>query len=218
MPRRRKVGNLQGLALLALLAERPMHPYEMASTLRERGMDKNLPIKWGSLYTLVGNLEKHGFIEVAGTTRQGQRPERTVYAITGAGREELTDWLRELIGVPEPEFPRFQAALAVLGLLAPDEAVGLLRSRLQRLDAENAGNQAALARLSQELPRIFLVEGEYALALRRAEAEWVRGLLAEIEDGSLPGVAGWRQFYQTGELPPEFKALTERGDRPDSPD
>src|SRR5919198_2129085 len=84
--KRRKVGNLLALAVLALVAERPMHPYEMASTLRERGKDVSIKINWGSLYTAVQNLEKHGFIDATETTRQGRRPERTVYRITDAGR------------------------------------------------------------------------------------------------------------------------------------
>ena len=63
-----------------------MHPYEMAATMRERGKEQNMKIKWGSLYTVVQNLEKHGFIAATETSRQGRRPERTVYAITDAGR------------------------------------------------------------------------------------------------------------------------------------
>ncbi len=85
MAARRKFSNMLALVVLATLAERPAHPYELASLLRERGKDYSIKINWGSLYTVVQNLEKHGFVEVAGTTRQGGRPERTVYAITDDG-------------------------------------------------------------------------------------------------------------------------------------
>ena len=57
------------------------------------------------------------------------------------------------------------------------------------------------------VPRIFLIEAEYALAMRRAELGWVRGILSEIESGTLPGIAEWRRYFQTGEMPPEFQAL-----------
>ena len=76
MAKRRKVGNLLALYLLSLLAQQPMYPYEMAQFLRERGKDKNFPINWGSLYTVVANLAKYGFIEEAGTVREGRQPER----------------------------------------------------------------------------------------------------------------------------------------------
>src|SRR5688572_3310914 len=109
MPRRRKVGNLMALAVLGVLVEKPMHPYEMASVLRARGKDEDIAIKWGSLYTVVQNMEKHALIEAVQNSRQGARPERTVYRITDAGRSELDDWVRELVSTPERERPRFMA-------------------------------------------------------------------------------------------------------------
>ncbi|NUO55613.1 MAG: PadR family transcriptional regulator, partial [Hamadaea sp.] len=113
MAKRRKVGNMLALAILANLLAKPMHPYELATELRERGKDRDMPIKWGSLYTVVGNLEKHDFIRAVHSERQGLRPERTVYEITEAGRAELTDWLREIVGVAEREIPRFEAGLSL---------------------------------------------------------------------------------------------------------
>ncbi len=211
MAKRRKVGNLLALVVLATLAERPSHPYELASLLRERGKDQDLKIKWGSLYTVVQNLEKHGFIEAAASERQGRRPERTVYAVTDSGRAELTDWLSELISVPEREHTRFQAALSVLAVLGPDEAVALLAERSATLDAEVDTHRSALAEYGKELPRLFLIESEYELALRTAEADWLREVVRELRDGSFPGVAQWRTFHETGYLPPEVAAMAERG-------
>ncbi|TDD82981.1 PadR family transcriptional regulator [Actinomadura darangshiensis] len=210
MAKRRKVGNLLGLAVLSTVTARPMHPYEMASLMRARGKDRDMDIKWGSLYTVVGNLEKHGFLAVEGSAREGARPERTVYRITDAGMAELADWVRELVGVPEREQPRFEAGLSVLGALGPDEAAALLRGRLTTMERQIAGDGAALE-AETEVPRIFLIEAEYDLAMRRAEAAWVRGLLTEIEDGSLPGLDLWRAFHETGEMPPEIAELAERG-------
>jgi len=204
MAKRRKVSNLLALSLLTLLMQQPMYPYEMAATLRERGKDQSIKINWGSLYTVVQNLEKYGFIEAVEVAREGRQPERTTYQITEAGRAELRDWLRELIGVPEREYSRFEAGLGEAGVLPPDEMIGLLRDRLDALTASNAGHQADLKALGAQLPRLFLVESEYYLALRRAEEDWVRGLLKELTDGSFPGIDGWRQFHETGQLPEEL--------------
>ncbi|WUI03779.1 PadR family transcriptional regulator [Spirillospora sp. NBC_00431] len=210
MAKRRKVSNLLGLAVLSTVSAKPMHPYEMASLMRARGKDHDMDIKWGSLYTVVGNLEKHGYLAVEGSAREGARPERTVYRITDEGRDELADWVRELIAVPERERPRFVAGLSVLGALGPDETARLLAERLATLEREIARDRAALA-AETEVPRLFLIETEFDLAIRAAEAEWVRGFLAEIEDGSLPGLDLWRTFHETGRLPPELAELAERG-------
>jgi len=141
----------------------------------------------------------------------GRLPERTEYAITDAGRVELRDWLRELVAVPEPEYPRFQAALSVLSTLHPDEAAESLQERLHALDDDIAARQIALAH-SEGTRRLFLIEDEYALEMRRAEATWVRRLLAEISNGSFPDLAGWREFHDTGYVLAEFtQMLAEEG-------
>ena len=171
MAKRRKVGNLLALSLLSLLAQRPMYPYEMAQTLRARGKDKNFKINWGSLYTVVANLEKYGFIREAGTVREGRQPERTTYQITEQGLAELRDWLSELLSVPEDERGGFVTALSEAGILPPDEVIGLLTTRLATLDKDNAVQQADLARWAERLPRALLIEGEYQLAMRVAQAE-----------------------------------------------
>lgn len=217
MAKRRKVNNPLALAVLAGLFERPMHPYEMASVLRERGKDQSMKINWGSLYTVVQNLEKHSFIEATGTTRQGRRPERTIYGITDAGRNELEDWLRELVGYPEREYPKFEAALSVVGVLGPDETIALLEQRVRMLEMEIAAGRATLAHVGQVVPRLFLVESEYHLAMRAAEARWVRDLVRELKDGTMPGVSAWRHYHETGQLPAELAELMERG-RPEPTD
>jgi DNA-binding PadR family transcriptional regulator len=210
MASRRKVRNLLGLSLLSLLSQRPMYPYEMATTLRERGKDIAIKINWGSFYTVVQNLEKYGFIEAVEVAREGRQPERTTYQITEAGRAELMAWLRELLSVPEREHTSFEAGLAEAGVIAPDELISLLHQRLAALEEENGRLEAELAETVAQLPRLFLIEGEYYLAQRRAEEQWVRGLLAEFTGGTFPGLDAWRLFHQTGQLPDEVAALMQQ--------
>ena len=202
--KRRKLGNPLALAVLVTLWQKPMHPYEIAQTLRSQGKDATTKIKYGSLYTVVQNLQKHGFVEVAEVERAGNRPERTVYGLTDAGREEAADWLSDLLAVPVKEFPIFETALSFLAVLPPDDVVRLLRERLQSLEVEVVSGRAALEKLYETLPRLFLVEAEYQVHMVEAQAEWIRGFLQEIESGSLPGVDVWRRFHETGELPPEL--------------
>ncbi len=211
MARRRKVNNMLGLAVLSAVFAKPMHPYEMASVLRARGKDQDMKIKWGSLYTVVRNLEKHGFLAVTESVREGAHPERTIYRITDAGREEYADWVRELIAVPERERPKFEAALSVCGVLGPDEVTGLLQRRLALLKEQVAGEREALARQGREFPRLFLVEAEYDLAIREAEVAWVGSLLEELTTGSFPDLGIWRAWHETGRMPPEIAELAERG-------
>jgi DNA-binding PadR family transcriptional regulator len=216
MAKRRKVGNLLALTLLNMLTLRPMYPYEMATTLRERGKDNAIKINWGSFYTVVQNLEKHGFIEAIEVAREGRQPERTTYQITDAGRAEVSDWLRELLSVPEREHSSFEAALGESAALPPDELIALLRQRLAALEKANDRMAAELSALGAQLPRLFSIESEYYLAQRRAEEEWVRGLLTEFTSGTFPGLDDWRRFHATGEVPDYIQALVDQegGGRP----
>ncbi len=210
MAKRRKVGNLLALSLLTLLTQRPMYPYEMASMLRGRGKDNAIRINWGSFYTVVQNLEKYGFIEAVEVAREGRQPERTTYQITDAGRAELKDWLSELLSVPDREHSSFEAALGESSVLPPDELISLLQQRLAALEEANDRIQAELAMLVTELPRLFIIESEYYLALRRAEEEWVRELLKEFTGGTFPGLDDWRRFHATGEVPDYVQALVDQ--------
>ncbi|GAA1753230.1 MULTISPECIES: PadR family transcriptional regulator [Streptomonospora] len=209
MANRRKVGNLLALAVLSVVVQRPMHPYEVASVLRARGKEDDMEIKWGSLYTVVRNLAKHGFVEAVESERAGARPERTVYRITDAGRAELVDWAAELVSTPQPERPRFKAGLSVLAALEPDEALTMLRRRLDALDRGNASLREALDRNRRDVPRLFLVEDEYEIAVREAEADWVRSLVGELSSGSFPGLEEWAGWHATGEVPSGVAELAE---------
>jgi DNA-binding PadR family transcriptional regulator len=175
------------MAVMNLLMERPMHPYEMKSLIKERGHDQVIKIKGGSIYDTVERLEQGGFITAQETSRDGRRPERTVYAISDTGREETRDWLRELLAQPVNEYPQFAAALAFFAGLDKEEVVRLLKVRTALLDSQIAGTEKGLEHWTKTMgmPRLFLVEGEYAAAMNRAELEWVRNLIKEIEDGTL---------------------------------
>ena len=77
------------LAILRLLHERPMHPYEMHQLVRDRGTDFVIKVRAGSLYHAVERLAMLGLIAPVETGRDGRRPERTVYAITDAGTRRV---------------------------------------------------------------------------------------------------------------------------------
>ncbi|WP_067829083.1 PadR family transcriptional regulator [Nocardia inohanensis] len=212
MARKRKVGNLMGLAVLSTLGVQPGHRYEIASRLRQWGKDTDMGVKWGSLYTVVENLTKHGFLEVAGSERDGARPERTIYRITEAGRAELSDWTRELIAEPVPEQRPFRAGLSVLSVLPPEEVAELLTARIGKLETAIAAHRAQSAALAGTLPRLFTIEDDYELALLEAELRWSTALRAELRDGTFPDLEAWRAFHRDGVMPAEFAALLEGGE------
>jgi len=183
MANKRKVSNLLALAVLSYLTVKPMHPYELSRTLRDNGDARSIKFNHGSLYMVVQQLAKAGFIAEQETSREGQRPERTIYAITDAGRREVHDWLSELIGQPDHEYPHFVAALSLVAALPPSEVVPLLQHRLEALAGQRAEIQAMIDdSLDQGVPELFLVEEEYRLALLDAESSFVTKFIGQITD------------------------------------
>src|SRR4051812_50218866 len=100
-----------GLAVLELLHEKPMHPYEMAQLMRERYVDTRVNVKAGSLYHTVERLHRGGFIEDVDRQRDRRRPERSVYGITPGGLDSCSQRGREILGDGYNEFPAFLSGL-----------------------------------------------------------------------------------------------------------
>jgi DNA-binding PadR family transcriptional regulator len=203
--------NPLALAVLALLFERPMHPYEMAAILKQRHKGESIKIRYGSLYTVIELLVKRGFITAKETSREGKRPERTVYALTSSGYDELRAWMQDLLRDPVNEFPQFAAGLSLLPVLPPEEAVALLRQRALRLSADGTRLETQIVELAQQdipvpsgelpsqlvgrkFPPLFLVEAEYALALTRAELAFVNELLRRITEEGWGPLDLWREM------------------------
>jgi DNA-binding PadR family transcriptional regulator len=196
MASKRKVSNPLALAVMALLYERPMHPYEMVSVMRERGQHESVRLRYSSLYSVVEALGREGLISPRETVREGRRPERTVYGLTEAGRVEFLSWLRELLREPAKEYTQFAAGLTFLAALPPSEALALLKERTRLLEEEVGEMRSRLdAVMESGLSRLFIVENEHELVLREAELAWVRGLVREIEAGTLDGLREWESFH-----------------------
>jgi DNA-binding PadR family transcriptional regulator len=201
MTGKRKVGNLLALAVLSCLTQQPMHPYELGRTLREHGDDRSIKFNHGSLYMVIGQLAKAGFIAEQETSRAGQRPERTVYALTDAGRDELRDWLGELVEQPQHEYPAFVAALSVISALPPSQVLVLLRTRLGHLAEQQAEARGLIdTALADGVPGLFLIEEEYRLALIQAETAFTSRLIQRITDPVTDWTGSWAGFH--GETTP----------------
>jgi DNA-binding PadR family transcriptional regulator len=172
-----------------------MHPYEIATTLRERRKDQSIKLNFGALYTVVEALKLHGLISARESEREGRRPERTVYRLTKAGRIELIDWLSELISRPVKEYTQFEAGLSLIPVLPPEDAVMLLEQRCTHLEIEIEQQRSFLQLVVQRgISRLNLIESEYLLALYEAELAWTRHFAEAIRSGTLEGLTQWVTF------------------------
>ncbi len=176
------------LVVLSLVAEEPMHPYRMQTLIKERGKDEIANVaQRNSVYQTIAALRRAGLISVRETARDERRPERTVYDITEKGRRTLQEWMRTVLSTPARDFPDFPAALSLAAGLAPGEVRTLLEARMRALETR----LTALETPIPNLPRLFLLESEYAAALVRAEIAWLRGIAADLRSKRLTWSKSW---------------------------
>jgi DNA-binding PadR family transcriptional regulator len=201
------------LAVLALLYEAPMHPYRMQQLIRERGKDEVVNVRQrASLYQTIERLARGRLVAVQETAREEGRPERTIYAITDAGRATLLQWMRDLLATPSREYPAFPAILAHLTLLTPEEAQELLGRRADLLAAELARIDGELARGAALVPRLFLLELEFLRAAHASELGWVQSIVEDLASGKLTWSDTWLRAVAA-----DFEAV-QRGRQTDPPD
>jgi len=192
---KRPFSNPLALAVLVLLYERPMHPYEMATTLRERRKESSIKLNYGSLYTVIEQLLREKFIAVREILKEGKRPEKTVYDLTPAGEAELIDWMRELVSSPVKEYPMFEAAISLLPVLPPEEVIDLLEIRLGLLQKtiEEIDKEDRLCR-QMNLPRLFSLENEYYKSITLAEYRFSEDLLSDLKRDAGKLRSGWSKM------------------------
>jgi DNA-binding PadR family transcriptional regulator len=176
-----------GVAALSLLVEEPMHPYEMYQLLVSRHEDRLVKVRPGTLYHAVGRLEDQGLVAATGTDRGGNRPERTTYEISAAGREAFTNWLQEMLAVPVNEYPSFPLAISEAYNLPPSVVVELLDRRIQALQ-EQLDDLASGEQLLRKkgVEHKYWIDLQYQQSMLQAEIAWIRGLQEQLRSGDLP--------------------------------
>lgn len=168
-----------------------MHPYRMREMIKERGKDRVANVaQRNSVYQTIDRLLRAELIAVRETARDERRPERTVYEITAAGRDALRNWTAEVLASPAREFPEFPAALATVMVLAPEDVTASLAKRATDLATSLAADREAL-RAVPELPRLFLLDEEYSIAVREAELKWIEEVLGALRSGELAWSEEW---------------------------
>ena len=183
-----------------------MHPYRMQRLIKERGKDQVINVEQrASLYQTINQLLRAGLITFLETARQEGFPERTVYKLTDQGHETAVNWLREMLSTPAQEYPEFPAAVSLLPLLTPDDAIHQMEIREIKLTDQIASIDKEMRTYAASLERLFLLEEEYILLMLESELKWVRSVIADLRSGQLT----WNHEWMRSIVPPETEEETD---------
>jgi DNA-binding PadR family transcriptional regulator len=187
-----------GLMVLWHLFQGPMHVYAMQKQFEATGKNRVVNVRSrASLYQTLERLQRHDLVKVVETARVEGYPDRVVYGITEAGREIAREWLRQMLCATDNDYPEFLAALSILFGLPPEEARAQLEVRAEQLSADLAETQAAVSATPAELPRLFLLEEEYRIALLNAEVSFLGGVIEDLKAGRLTWTEEWLRQVAT---------------------
>lgn len=186
------------LAVLVLLHESPMHPYRMQRLIKDRGKDQVINVQQrASLYQTINQLLRADLITFLENAREEGFPERTLYRLTDKGHETAVTWMRDMISTPAQEFPDFPAAVSLIPLLTPEDALHQLETREAKLLDQIASIDKEMQEI--QLARLFTLESEYMRTVVEAELKWVRSVIADLHSGQLT----WNQEWMRPNIPPE---------------
>jgi len=167
------------LAILTLVAEQPMHGYQIEQVIEQRGMREWTEVGFSSIYYLLKKLGREGLIE--GQLEQAERgPARKVYYITPVGEQALRTSMIEALSVPQRQYSRFSLGLGNLPIVPPIEA---LRALNEYRDTLAARLENLHARWEEQKPLLYFVDAlfNHSETMITAELMWVEKFIGQME-------------------------------------
>lgn len=167
----------------------PANGYQLRRELLSWEVERWAHLNPGSIYSMLGTLEKQGAIERHDLTLDdGGRPV-AVYTVTDAGSAEFTELLIEAIAtVPDSgDALPLRVALNFGPALSRAQFLDAVRRRIEVLTmgGEIIGQKVEAMRRSKHVPPHVVSELGLEIALVEAQLTWLRQLEADVAGGAL---------------------------------
>lgn len=184
MPRTASL-TLADLVVLSMLAERPMHGYELWAELERRQVHKWAGISRPQVYYSLKKLDDGGLIEAARDDDAALGPERRVYQPALKGRDALTAALADGQWATQRPPPPFLTWMVLSWQARPDDVQAQLDRRQRFVEEQLAEDRAALEAVIAETSPTSDAAMVVTLSVRLWEAElaW----LGEVRQRHRPG-------------------------------
>ncbi len=172
------------VVILGLLRERPLHGYEIKRLIEDHMSDWT-SIAFGSIYFALDKLSDEGLIEKVSVEQHGNRPSRSIFRITGKGREEFLRLLRETWNEVERSYFGLDIGLFFISALPADEVREAVRGRIAAIEAARARLAAhEKAQLGDNsIPPVAKAIFSHTLTHLEAELSWTKELLDKMKQG-----------------------------------
>ncbi|MCJ7518452.1 MAG: PadR family transcriptional regulator [Anaerolineaceae bacterium] len=170
------------LAVLNLLAEQPMHGYQIEQTIEARGMREWTEIGFSSIYYILEKLRARGSVESRLEPAVGKGPARQVFSLTPTGQEEFQKTALNALASPSRAFSSFQLGLASLPMLEKAKILNALRSYQMLLRNKHEELKVKSAGFGPNLPWHATALFDLDLAQLRCEMDWLDNFISTVEN------------------------------------
>lgn len=173
------------LVVLTLLAERPMHGYELNAELERRDVRDWAGISRPQVYYSMNKLADRGLLESVESSTPATGPDRRTYRPTSLGQRALADTLERPEWATQRPPPPFLTWLAMAWQARPGVLKRMLRTRRDFVAGELARERATLEAIRAEPGgphTAALLMVEFAIRQFDLELTWLR----DVEEQMLP--------------------------------
>lgn len=176
----KNISNLE-YVILHLVAERPVHGYQIEQLIEERGMRVWTDIGFSSIYHVLRKLESGGFL-TSQSEAVGERPARKYYSITPHGWKLLHDEALDRLCFPRLHSGDFDLALSCLPVVSEEEILMSLQGLKQRLAEQMQTVAEKQAPPDSEKDSHVSILFDHMLHGMKAELDWISTLLIKLEN------------------------------------
>ncbi len=181
MARKTKTVTDAELAVMSLLAEKPMHGYQIEQIIEERGMREWTNIGFSSIYYILEKLRKIGWLENVLEYGEGKGPARQIYSLTNTGSDVWKKAVISTLSHPRRSSSNFQLGLSNLLLLEKEHIMLALEEYVKELEQKNQQLMEKLTNYGENLPWNASAMFDLSLAQIKTELDWVKAFIEKID-------------------------------------
>jgi DNA-binding PadR family transcriptional regulator len=168
--------------LLGLLAKEPAHGYELKQAVETEFGELWPAVNLGQVYSTLARLEAAGLVRSTAVS-QDSRPAKKVFELTPAGRDELQQWVDDLVPAARVR-DRFFVKLVLAARFGLADPISLI-DRQRRAYLRRSRQLNDLAEQARGLAARLAVEG--AVLHLEADLTWLERCEEALSQGPTGG-------------------------------
>jgi len=185
MPWKIKTVTDAELAVMSLLAEKPMHGYQIEQIIEERGMRDWTNIGFSSIYYILEKLRKIDWLESVLEYGEGKGPARQIYSLTTIGRKVWKKAVISALSNPHRSNSNFHLGLSNLLHLEKGQIIYALERYVKELEQKYKQVSEKLTNHSEGIPWNVSAMFDLSLTQIKAELDWVQAFIKKINPTTL---------------------------------